>query len=118
MTDTETHTAQAALADILATHMPDPPHGHDGTRNHQIAAEALTSLGELGYAFVKLPTPLHDDAGTAHVAYSGANTVYYAAAGRVDSDTFQTWKHPDDARDDAAALLAASRAADTMEPTQ
>ena len=37
----------------------------------------------------------------------------------TDTETrFQTWDHPDDARDAAAALLAAAHAADTMEATQ
>lgn len=117
MTDTETRTAQAVLADILATYMPEADTGQDGTRNHQIAAETFTALTEHGYSFVKLSPPLHDDAEAAHVAYSGANTVYYAAPGHIDSDSFQTWEHPDDARDDATALLAAAHAADTMEST-
>lgn len=118
MTDTETYTAQTILADILATYMPEADTGQDGTRNHQIADEAFTALTERGYEFVKLPPPLHDNAESAHVAYSGANTVYYATPGHIDSDSFQTWDHPDDARDDATALLAAAHAADTMESAQ
>ncbi|PBA23752.1 hypothetical protein CKJ66_26155 [Mycobacterium avium] len=118
MTDTENHTAQAILADIVATYMPEADIGQDGTRNHRIADEAFAALAEHGYAFVKLPPPLRDNEGSAHVAYSGANTVYYATPGHVHSDTFQTWDHPDDARDDATALLAAAHAADTMESTQ
>lgn len=118
MTDTETRTAQAILADVLAAYMPEADTGQDGARNHQIAADAFTALAEHGYAVVKLPPPLHDNGESAHVAYSGANTVYYATSGHVDSDTFQTWDHSDDARDDATALLAAAHAADTMESTQ
>ena len=118
MTDTETRTGQAVLADILAAYMPEADTGQDGARNHQIAGETFTALAEHGYAFVKLPPPLHDNEGSAHVAYSGANTVYYAMPGHIDSDTFQTWDHPDDARDDATALMAAAHAADTMESTQ
>jgi hypothetical protein len=114
MSDTETPAAQAILADILAAYMPEADTGQDGTRNHQIADEAFTALAEHGYAFVKLPPPLHDNEGSAHVA----NTVYYATSGLVHSDTFQTWDHPDDARDDSTALLAAAHAADTMESTQ
>lgn len=118
MSDTETPAAQAILADILAAYMPEADTGQDGIRNHRIADEAFAALAEHGYAFVKLPPPLRDNEGSAHVAYSGANTVYYATSGLVHSDTSQTWDHPDDARDDATALLAAAHAADTMESTQ
>lgn len=118
MTDTETRTGQSILADILAASIPEADTGQDSARSHQIADKAFTALNNHGYAFVKLPPPLHDNEQSTHVAYSGANTVYYATPGRVESDTFQTWGHPDDARDDATALLAAAHTADTMESTQ
>ncbi|WP_237099466.1 hypothetical protein [Mycobacteroides abscessus] len=118
MTDAESSAAQAILADVLATYMPEADAGQDGARNLQIADEAFIALAEHGYALVKLPPPLQDNEGSAHVAYAGANTVYYATPGHITSDSLQTWDHSADARDDAAALLAAADTADAMESTQ
>lgn len=118
MTDTEAHSAQAILAEILASHMPEAVSGQDNTHNHQIAAEVFTALSVGGYVCVKLPPPVAADGETACVAFSGANTVYYATPGQIDSDTLQKWEQPDDARVDATALLAAAHTADTMESKQ
>jgi hypothetical protein len=114
MTGTGTPSAETVLADILAALVPEANTGQDSTRTHQSAAEAFTALSVGGYACIKLPPALPADEETACAAFSGANTVYFAAPGEIDSDNLRKWKH----RVDATALLAAAHTADTMKSKQ
>lgn len=109
--------AAAVIAEAFTTEIVGNSDDHNGgrlsaKRSHTLATTALDALAAAGFAVVRLPEPVFDDAlgtswgpGGIGIERSPKGNLFV----RTESDRIVT---PSDARDLAAALLAAASLAE------
>ncbi|MGV0805774.1 hypothetical protein [Mycolicibacterium setense] len=102
---------EAEIADELALHMPEGDGGQDGATNLAIARSIVTALKAARIAVVELPDL--DGIKLQHISFGpDAECEHECCPAWIEDDDTEVSYSLDEARDLAAALLAAADAAE------